>query len=62
MVEPGTVVEAEKWLKPAIKGMVTGVYTNKSGGIGGTVAIYKNSLAGGDKLANGTGSNSRSDL
>lgn len=50
-IEPGMVLDLESWWKPALKGLVTKVFMNKSGGTNATVAIYSKGLVIGDKLA-----------
>jgi len=51
-ITPGMVLEDQHWWKPAMKGLVTRIFTNKSGGTNATVAIYQKALKVGDKLGN----------
>ena len=51
VVEPGTMLENQHWWKPARRGTVLRVFTNKAGSLYATAVIHSKDLMIGDKLA-----------
>lgn len=50
-VEVGMVLENESWWKPAMRGVIVNVFSNRNGSWNATVYIYSKNLMIGDKLA-----------